>query len=188
MYVYFSVIVANQLLDMTNKTVEYLMRVNKLLWVASLCFTLLLRKRLLKLHDKNHISYAFIHTWVWVWVCVAMFENLKMKFSTKQKRTNLYMKWCHKIRFVPHSHNFHIRYCCWAKSGTNFANNVTVWILYLFLYMWTLLRMVQLQMPVQCSTTAGNSPSGHFYQLTNGFFSLSLNGFNFSAWHSCHFI
>lgn len=64
--IHVSVIVANQLLDMANKTVEYLMSRNKLLSVCvSFCFTLKETKRSLllslKLHDKNHISYAFIH-------------------------------------------------------------------------------------------------------------------------------
>lgn len=83
------------------------------------------------------LMHSFIYVSKSVSVCSDVWKS-QMKFSTKQKRTNLYMKWCHKIRFVPHSHNFHIRYCCWAISRTNFTNNVTVWILYLFLYMWTL--------------------------------------------------
>lgn len=102
--IHVSVIVANQLLDMANKTVEYLMSRNKLLsvCVVLLYFTLKETKRslllLLKFHGKNHISYAFIHMWV----------SNEISNQTK-KETYFYIKRCHKIGFVPHCRNFHIK-------------------------------------------------------------------------------
>lgn len=99
--IHVSVIVANQLLDMANKTVEYLMSRNKLLSVCvSFCFTFKETKRsfLLELHGRNHISYAFIHMWV----------SNEISNQTK-KETYFYMKRCHKIGFVPHCRNFHIK-------------------------------------------------------------------------------
>lgn len=92
-----SVIVANQLLDMANKTVEYLMSRNKLLCECR--FALLWKKRngCWNCMTKSHF------------LCIYSYVSFKWNFQPNKKGTYFYVKRCHKIGFVPHSRNFHIK-------------------------------------------------------------------------------
>lgn len=110
-------------------------------------------------------SLCFIFEWNGCWNCmtkitflmysysyVSVSESMcvEMKFSTKQERTYFYMKWCHKIGFVPHFHNFHIRLLLSHQQNECLQ---TMWQFeYYILYLYVnSTEMVQLQMSfAQC--------------------------------------
>lgn len=117
-----------------------------LLRFASLCFIFEKKKRSVEIAwQKSHFLCIHIHMWVWVSLCV-----LKWNFQAKKERTYFYMKWCHKLGFVPHFHNFHIRLLLNHQQNECLP---TMWQFeyYIFYLYVNSTEMVQLQMSfAQC--------------------------------------